>query len=73
MWSCRRSGSTACACSSALKRLAELPPDTPCYCEHMREERDYALNFARVHYLAQKSGVRFLRRAEQSDCSELAC
>ena len=28
-----------------LKRLAELPPDTPCHCEHLSEERDYALNF----------------------------
>ena len=45
-----------------LKRLSELPPDTPCYCEHLREERDYALNFARLHRLADKTGVRFLRR-----------
>jgi len=45
-----------------LKRLAELPADTTCYCEHMREERDYALNFARLHRLAEKAGVRFLPR-----------
>ena len=45
-----------------LKRLAELPPDTPCFCEHMAEERDYALNFARLHHLASKAGVQFLRR-----------
>jgi len=35
-----------------LTRLAALPPDLPCYCEHMAEERDYALNFARLHHLA---------------------
>ncbi len=45
-----------------LKRLADLPPDTPCYCEHMAEERDYALNFARLHHIASKTGVSFLRR-----------
>jgi sugar phosphate isomerase/epimerase len=49
-----------------LKRLADLPPDTPCYCEHMPGERDYALNFARLHFLAQKAGVRFLGRAERA-------
>ena len=47
-----------------LKRLAELPPDTPCFCEHMPEERDYAVNFARLHQLAGQAGVRFLRRGE---------
>ena len=47
-----------------LKRLSALPPDTPCYCEHMPEEKDYALNFARLHYLAEKNGVGFLRRGE---------
>jgi len=45
-----------------LKRLAQLPADTPCYCEHMPEERDYALCFARLHHLAEKAGVKFLRR-----------
>jgi hypothetical protein len=44
--------------------LTELPPDTPCFCEHLPEERDYALNFARLHHLAQKAGTRFLRRSE---------
>jgi sugar phosphate isomerase/epimerase len=48
-----------------LKRLAELPADTPCYCEHRGTERDYALNFARLHHLARKAGVRFLRRGER--------
>lgn len=47
-----------------LTRLAQLPPDTPCFCEHMAEERDYALNFARLHHFAAGAGVRFLPRAE---------
>ena len=47
-----------------LKRLAELPVDTPCFCEHLPEERDYALNFARLHHRAAKASVRFLRRTE---------
>ncbi len=47
-----------------LRRLAELPSHTPCYCEHMSEERDYALNFVRLHHLAAKAGVRFARRGE---------
>lgn len=48
-----------------LRRLVELPSDTPCYCEHMAEERDYALSFSRLHHLAKKAGVRFLRRDEK--------
>ena len=47
-----------------LKRLAELPPDTPCFCEHLMVEGDYALNFARLHRIAEKVGVRFIRRSE---------
>jgi len=47
-----------------LKRLAALPPDTPCYCEHMAAEAEYALCFARLHRLADKAGVKFLRRGE---------
>ena len=45
-----------------LKRLAELAPDMPCYCEHITEERDYAINFARLYHLARKADVSFLRR-----------
>jgi sugar phosphate isomerase/epimerase len=45
-----------------LRRLAGLDEDTPCFCEHMEEERDYALNFARLHQLAAREGVSFLRR-----------
>ncbi len=45
-----------------LKRLAELPPDTPCYCEHMSAESDYILNFQRLHERAAKAGVGFLPR-----------
>jgi len=47
-----------------LTQLAKLPSDTPCYCEHMDKECEYALNFARLHHMASKAGVRFLRRNE---------
>ena len=48
-----------------LKRLAQLPADTPCYCEHMAQEAEYALCFARLHRLADKAGVKFLRRDDK--------
>jgi sugar phosphate isomerase/epimerase len=47
-----------------LRRLDQLPADTPCYCEHMSEEADYVLNFSRLHDLAAKVGMRFLRRGD---------
>jgi sugar phosphate isomerase/epimerase len=47
-----------------LKRLADLPADTPCYLEHMAEEAEYALCFARLHRLADKAGVKFLGRED---------
>lgn len=47
-----------------LRRLAALPSDTPCYCEHLASEAEHALNNARLHHLAGKAGVRFLRRGE---------
>ncbi len=45
-----------------LKELSDLPADTPCYCEHLAEERDYALNIARVKHFAKKAGVQFVLR-----------
>ncbi len=45
-----------------LTRLAQLPADTPCYCEHLATEAEYALNFARLHHIAKKTGVNFLPR-----------
>ena len=47
-----------------LKRLARLPEDTPCFCEHWSKEEDYILNFQRLQELTGKAGVRFLRRNE---------
>jgi sugar phosphate isomerase/epimerase len=49
-----------------LRRLATLPADTPCFCEHFSNEGDYAISFARLHHLAAKAGVRFLRRGERA-------
>ena len=45
-----------------LKRLAQLPEDVPCYCEHMSLETAFSLCFARLHHLAKKAGVAFKRR-----------
>ena len=45
-----------------VRRLVDLPADTPCYCEHLPNEADYALNFARLHHIAQKVGAGFLPR-----------
>ncbi len=47
-----------------VRRLSELPPDTPCFCEHLSKEGEYAVNFARLQHLAGKLNVRFLRRDE---------
>ncbi len=49
-----------------LKRLAELPPDTPCYCEHLATEAEFAMNFARLHHMAKKLGLEFVRRTSAS-------
>ncbi len=45
-----------------LRRLALLPADTPCYCEHLPAEADYAVNFARLRQLARAVGVEFIGR-----------
>jgi sugar phosphate isomerase/epimerase len=48
-----------------LRKLDTLDPDIPCFCEHMSEEHEYAVNFARLHHLADKAGVSFKRRDSQ--------
>jgi sugar phosphate isomerase/epimerase len=45
-----------------LKRLATLPADMPCFCEHFTKEEDYAICFARLHHLAKNAGVAFQGR-----------
>lgn len=45
-----------------LSHVWRLDPDMTCFCEHYTEERDYALNFARLHHLARKAGLAFLPR-----------
>lgn len=45
-----------------LRRLAELPADMGCFCEHLMEREDYAVNFARLHHLAEQLGLEFLTR-----------
>lgn len=46
------------------KVAEELDPDITVYCEHFAEERDYALNFARLHHIAKRNGLRFLSRED---------
>lgn len=48
-----------------LRKLSALLLNTPCFCEHFAEERDYAVNFTRLHHLASKTGVHFLDRHER--------
>ncbi|MEI8242822.1 MAG: sugar phosphate isomerase/epimerase family protein [bacterium] len=50
-----------------LKRLAKLPADTPCFCEHFSSEADYIASFATLHKLAEKVGTKFLRRHAASN------
>ena len=45
-----------------LRRLSELSDDLPCFCEHMDTEAEYALNFARLHRLAEKALTSFMPR-----------
>ncbi|HVY99709.1 MAG TPA: sugar phosphate isomerase/epimerase family protein [Dongiaceae bacterium] len=45
-----------------LRHAGTLPADMTCYCEHLPEERDYAVNFARLHHLAARNGQAFKRR-----------
>ncbi|MBN8943031.1 MAG: TIM barrel protein [Rhizobiales bacterium] len=45
-----------------LRHVSRLDPDMTCYCEHFAEERDYAVNFARLHHIARGAGTSFLPR-----------
>jgi sugar phosphate isomerase/epimerase len=47
-----------------LTHVSRLDPDMTCFCEHYTEERDYALNFARLHHRAKKAGLAFLPRGQ---------
>jgi hypothetical protein len=50
--------------STLLRHLDRLDPDLTCFCEHLHSEGLYAVNFARLHHLAESVGTRFLRRGE---------
>jgi sugar phosphate isomerase/epimerase len=45
-----------------VRRVSELPGDIACFCEHMEDERDYAINFARLHKIAADLGTSFQPR-----------
>ena len=59
-----RIGEGAMDYHTLLRRLAALPPDTPCYCEHLESEGDYAMNFARLHHIARDVGCSFITRRD---------
>lgn len=45
-----------------LKRAAKLDPDISCFTEHLATEAEYAICFARLHFLADRIGSPFVRR-----------
>jgi sugar phosphate isomerase/epimerase len=45
-----------------LERAAKLDPDMPCFSEHLATEAEYAISFARLHFLAEQVGSPFVRR-----------
>jgi len=51
-------------CHTYLSRLKDLDSNLAGYCEHMTAEGDFAVNFARLHYLADKVGLEFLTRED---------
>jgi sugar phosphate isomerase/epimerase len=48
--------------ATLLGHLAGLGRDLPCFCEHLDNEGDYAINFARLHHLAGELGHAFVTR-----------
>lgn len=55
--------------TTLLNRLAGLEHDLPCFCEHLDSEGDYAISFARLHYLAGKLGHEFEPRDRDAKAS----
>src|SRR6185369_3947015 len=45
-----------------LRRVLELDGEVLCFCEHLADEAEYALNFSRLHALAEGIGFAFERR-----------
>jgi sugar phosphate isomerase/epimerase len=45
-----------------IGHLSKLDPDLPCICEHLATEAEYAVNFSRLHALADAAGSPFVRR-----------
>ncbi|MDO8213132.1 sugar phosphate isomerase/epimerase [Conexibacter sp. CPCC 206217] len=48
--------------TTLLNHLGRMDRDLPCLCEHLDSEGDYAINFARLHRLADELGYDFVRR-----------
>lgn len=49
-----------------LRRLFALERDMTTFCEHLQNEGEYAVNFARLHYMAAELGGGFVRRQPAS-------
>lgn len=47
-----------------VRRVSELDGDVACFCEHLKAEGDFAINFARLHKIAADLGTHFKRRGE---------
>jgi sugar phosphate isomerase/epimerase len=47
-----------------VRRVSELDGDVACFCEHLQEEGEFAINFARLHKIAADLGTSFKRRGE---------
>jgi len=48
-----------------LRRLSSLDADMPVYTEHFRTEEEYITAINRLHQVAKKAGVQFLKRGER--------
>ncbi|MDM9625268.1 sugar phosphate isomerase/epimerase family protein [Rhizobium sp. S152] len=45
-----------------FKHIARLDRDITCFCEHFKDEEEYALNFEKAHQLASRAGFQFITR-----------
>ena len=48
--------------AALLERAAKLDPNMSCFTEHLATEAEYAISFARLHFLADRVGSPFVRR-----------
>jgi sugar phosphate isomerase/epimerase len=61
-WDAVQAGNGVLDFDTLIKRVSLLPEDTPCLCDHLATEEDYADNFRRLHGLAGQADLAFRRR-----------